>query len=158
MSYVSRSLGPGETLVHAASISWVSYFWSFVIAALGVFALFTWTRVGLALIALGLLVFIAVHLRNNSIELAVTNHKVVAKRGFLARRTLEQRLDKIDAIDVEQSVMGRILNFGDLTIHGTGVDAMSIRRISDPLTFRRKVEQAIEARGNPAATLTKDTG
>jgi uncharacterized membrane protein YdbT with pleckstrin-like domain len=158
MSYVSRSLGPGETLVHVASISWVSYFWSFVVAALGVFALFSWPRVGLALIALGVVAFGAIHFRNSTIELAVTNHKVVAKRGFLARRTLEQRLDKINAIDVDQSVMGRIFNYGDVTIHGTGVDATSIRGISDPLTFRRKVEQAIEARSVGAPPLTKDLG
>ena len=146
MSYVSRSLGPGEAVTYVASISWTSYFWSFVIAALGVFALFEWPRIGLSLIAIGVLAFAFIHVRNGTVELAVTNHKVVAKRGFVARRTLEQRLDKIDAIDVNQGVLGRIFDFGDVTIHGTGVDATAMRMISDPLTFRRKVEQAIEAR------------
>ena len=155
MSYLSRSLGPGETLVYVARITWATYFWSFVVAAAGVFVMFLSLQPGLALFAAGLLWWAVVRVRNGSIELAVTNYKVVAKTGIIARRTLEQRLEKIDAIDVDQSIAGRILNFGDVTIHGTGVDATPVRRISDPLTFRRKVEQAIEAR-TPAPSLTKD--
>jgi len=153
MSYVSRSLGPGESLVYVASITWATYVWSFVIAALGVFVLFVSPHGGLALIAAALVWFAYVGIRNSTIELAVTNFKVVAKKGFIARRTLEQRLEKIDAIDVDQSVAGRILNFGDVVIHGTGIDATPFRMISDPLTFRRKVEQAIEARLPAGAPL-----
>lgn len=156
MSYVSRSLGPGETLLYVARITWATYFWAFVLAALGVFVMFVSLHPGLFLIAAGFVWFAFIGVRNSTIELAVTNYKVVAKKGFIARQTLEQRLEKIDAIDVDQSVTGRILGFGNVTIHGTGVDATPFRMISDPLTFRRKVEQAIEARLPGAPTLAKD--
>ncbi len=155
MSYVARSLGPGEVIVHVARISWVTYVWSIVVGAIGVFLWVyawradlapIWLYAGAAVFVLGFIWFLVVRLRNGSIELAVTNHKVVAKEGLLARNTIEQRLEKIDAIDVEQSVLGRIFGYGDVTIHGTGVDSTPIKMISDPLTFRRKVEQAIEAK------------
>lgn len=155
MSYVSRSLGPGETLLYVASITWASYFWAFVVVAVGVAVMFVSPHAGLIVIAAGIVWFAFIAIRNSTIELAVTNHKVVAKKGFIARWTIEQRLEKIDAIDVDQSVTGRIFGFGDVTVHGTGIDATPIRMISDPLTFRRKVEQAIEAR-SPAPSITKD--
>ncbi|MBV8564493.1 MAG: PH domain-containing protein [Methylobacteriaceae bacterium] len=150
MSYVARSLGPGEKILYVASISWVSYSWAVVVAIIGVVVMFFWLHAGLIILALGLIWFIVVRVHNSTIELAVTNHKVVAKRGFIARETIEQRLEKIDAIDVDQTVLGRILDYGNITVHGTGVDSTPIRMIADPLTFRRQVEQAIEAKIGPA--------
>ncbi|WP_164076142.1 PH domain-containing protein, partial [Stenotrophomonas maltophilia] len=58
-----------------------------------------------------------------STELAVTSRKVVAKWGLIARSTIEQRLEKVDSISVDQTFWGRILNFGHVTIHGTGINA-----------------------------------
>lgn len=155
MSYVSRSLVPGETLLYVASITWATYIWAFVLAAFGVFVLSVSPHAGLLLIALSIIWFTFIGIRNSTIELAVTNYKVVAKTGFIARQTLEQRLEKIDAIDVDQSVIGRILGFGNVTIHGTGIDSTPFRMISNPLAFRRKVEQAIEAR-SPQPSQAKD--
>jgi hypothetical protein len=71
---------------------------------------------------------------------------VVAKWGFIARSTIEQRLEKVDSVSVDQTFLGRVLNFGNVTVHGTGINATPIKMIADPLAFRRKVEQAIEAR------------
>jgi uncharacterized membrane protein YdbT with pleckstrin-like domain len=158
MTYVSESLGPGEEIVYKASLSWVTYVWAFLVAAVGVFAMFFSVTIGLALVVIGLVWFLVVRLHNNSIELAVTNHKVVAKTGLIARNTVEQRLEKIDAIDVAQTVAGRILGYGDVTIHGTGVDSTPIRMIQDPLIFRRKVEQAIEAKQAVIVPVDSVTG
>ena len=158
MSYVSESLGPGEEIVYKASISWVTYVWGFLIAAIGVFVMFFSVTVGLALFVIGFVWALVVRLRNHSIELAVTNHKVVAKAGLISRETVEQRLEKIDAIDVTQTVWGRLLGFGDVTIHGTGVNSTPIRIIHDPLSFRRKVEQAIEAKQAVIIPVDAKTG
>lgn len=146
MSYVARSLGPGEIVVYVAHLSWVTYFWAFALAAVGVFTSFFAPIIGAALLVVAFIWFLFVRFYNSTIELAVTNHKVVAKTGFISRKTIEQRLEKIDAIDVEQSILGRILNFGNVTITGTGISSTPFKLISSPLTFRRKVEQAIEAK------------
>ena len=46
-------------------------------------------------------------------ETDVTNMRVVHKTGFIKRRTFEMALDKIESVDVNQSIMGRILNYGE---------------------------------------------
>jgi uncharacterized membrane protein YdbT with pleckstrin-like domain len=155
MSYVSRSLGPGEELLYVARISWVTYIWPVIVGTIGIFVIFyalyaklhvLWLYTGVAIFVVGFLWFLAIRIRNSSTELAVTNYKVIAKRGFISRETMEQRLEKIDTIQVDQSVMGRILGYGNVTIHGTGVDATPFAGIHDPLTFRHRVDQAIEAK------------
>ncbi|MFN3855322.1 MAG: PH domain-containing protein [Phreatobacter sp.] len=146
MSYVSDSLGPGETIVHEATIHWVVYVWPLVAVILALpVAWLLWPWGGIALVAALLWLAVAWFLSRTT-ELAVTSRKVVAKWGFIARSTIEQRLEKVDSVAVDQTFLGRVLDFGDVTIHGTGINATPIKMIADPLAFRRKVEQAIEAR------------
>ena len=51
-------------------------------------------------------------------ETDVTNMRVVHKTGFIKRRTLEMSLDKVESVDITQSILGRLLNYGDVTIQG----------------------------------------
>lgn len=146
MSYVGDSLGPGETIVHEATIHWIVYFWPIVAVIVGLAAtVFAWPY-GLAVLAAAALWLLVAWFLSRTTELAVTSRKVVAKWGLVARSTIEQRLEKVDSISVDQTFLGRVLNFGNVTVHGTGINATPIKMIADPLVFRRKVEQAIEAR------------
>ena len=77
-------------------------------------------------------------------ELAVTSFRVIAKSGLVRRQTVEQLLNRIDSIEVNQSLLGRLLGYGSVTIIGTGVTHTPIALISDPLGFRRAVHTAIE--------------
>ena len=72
-------------------------------------------------------------------ETDVTNMRVVHKSGFIKRRTFEMALDKIESVDVNQSIMGRILNYGDVTIMGVGEGRETIRTIAAPLQFRNNI-------------------
>lgn len=146
MSYVTDSLGPGETVVHEASIHWIVYFWPLVGALVGLAAAIVFPPYGLVVLAVTLLWLAVAWFMSRTTELAVTSRKVVAKWGFIARSTIEQRLEKVDSVSVDQTFLGRVLDFGNVTIHGTGINATPIKMIADPLAFRRKVEQAIEAR------------
>ncbi|QCK85748.1 PH domain-containing protein [Phreatobacter aquaticus] len=162
MSYVTDSLGPGETIVHEASIHWIAYLWPFVTIILGLgIAVLTVTfgssrlntssngliwLLGFVPLLVGIVWFLVSRFLTRTTELAVTSRKVVAKWGLIARSTIEQRLEKVESISVDQTFWGRMLNFGHVTVHGTGISETPIKRIADPLTFRRKVEQAIEAR------------
>jgi uncharacterized membrane protein YdbT with pleckstrin-like domain len=146
MSYVSDSLGPGETIVHEATIHWVVYFWPLVATVVGIAAAVFLPFYGLILLAAAVLWLAVAWFMSRTTELAVTSRKVVAKWGFIARSTIEQRLEKVDSVAVDQTFLGRVLDFGNVTIHGTGINATPIKMIADPLAFRRKVEQAIEAR------------
>ena len=72
-------------------------------------------------------------------ETDVTNLRVVHKTGFISRKTFEMSLDKVESVDVTQSVMGRIFDFGDVTIMGVGEGKETIRTIASPLAFRNAI-------------------
>ena len=79
-------------------------------------------------------------------ELAITNKRVIAKTGLIQRRTIEMFLEKIESIQVDQGVLGRLLDFGSVIISGTGVQSAPFRNISDPLALRRNFMMAADAR------------
>jgi uncharacterized membrane protein YdbT with pleckstrin-like domain len=72
-------------------------------------------------------------------ETDVTNLRVVHKAGFIKRRTFEMSLDKVESVDVNQSILGRIMNYGDVTVRGVGEGAETIRTIASPLDFRNHI-------------------
>ncbi len=53
-------------------------------------------------------------------ETDVTNLRVVHKTGFISRKTFEMSLDKIESVDVTQSILGRMFDYGDVMVHGVG--------------------------------------
>ena len=77
-------------------------------------------------------------------EFAATNRRVIAKTGFIRRHTLEMLLHKIESVSVNQNVLGRLLNFGTVTVIGTGGTKESFRAIIEPIGVRKKITQIIE--------------
>jgi uncharacterized membrane protein YdbT with pleckstrin-like domain len=71
-------------------------------------------------------------------EFVVTDHRVVAKTGFIRRHTLEMLLSKIESVAVRQNVLGRLLNFGTVTVTGTGGTEESFRAIAEPINVKKK--------------------
>ena len=130
MGYIEESLVEGEKLVHRARISW----WSqFPLVLLGVVTL---------IVVVGVVFLVMAWIRVRSTEIAITNKRVIAKFGFIRRHTVEINLDKVEALRVEQGVMGRVLNFGTIFISGAGTSVAPIANIADPLVFRRKFMEA----------------
>ena len=130
MSYIDDSLIEGERIIHRARVSW----WSqFGLVLLGIVTL---------VIVVGLVFLVMAWIKVRSTEIAITNRRVIAKFGFVKRDTVEINLDKVEALRVDQSVMGRILNYGTLYITGTGSSVEPIPNIADPLVFRRKFMEA----------------
>jgi uncharacterized membrane protein YdbT with pleckstrin-like domain len=69
-------------------------------------------------------------------ELAVTDRRVIYKERLIARRTLEMNRSRVESVDVYQSVLGRLLGYGTITLRGTGGSGEPMPNIDDPLTFR----------------------
>ena len=86
---------------------------------------------------IGILFWVAAVLRYMTTELAFTNKRVIAKFGFISRRTIEPNLTKVESVQINQGILGRIFNFGTLIISGAGNPQAPITGISDPMTFRR---------------------
>jgi uncharacterized membrane protein YdbT with pleckstrin-like domain len=72
-------------------------------------------------------------------EFAVTDRRVIYKCGFIKRHTVEMNMDKIESVDVDQSLLGRLLNYGTIHVLGTGEGIESLRRIAAPLALRNAI-------------------
>lgn len=105
----------------------------------------------IAFFGLGLLFWIAAAIRYMTTELAITDKRVIAKFGFISRNTIELNMAKIESIQVNQGILGRIFDFGSLTIAGGGIPSAPIPGISNPLAFRRAFNDAQEAAAQKAA-------
>jgi uncharacterized membrane protein YdbT with pleckstrin-like domain len=80
-------------------------------------------------------------------EFAVTTTRLIFKVGLVARYTTELLLPKVESIAVNQGLLGRLLNFGDLRVTGAGGAQELFRRVRDPIGFRNHVQQASMAAG-----------
>ena len=148
MSYVARVLQPGETIQHAAKLHWFIYLRTIlllIICVILVGTIFTSDNqtlnlaLGIAAIIfglLGLLTGLGAFIRRATTDLAVTDHRVIYKTGLLSRHTIEMNRDKVESVDVDQTVAGRIFGYGTIVVRGTGGSLELIRNIADPLTFR----------------------
>jgi uncharacterized membrane protein YdbT with pleckstrin-like domain len=74
-------------------------------------------------------------------EFVITNRRIIIKMGFIARSTFEMNLSKIETVNVDQTVMGRIMNYGSITIIGTGGTKEIFHNISKPLEFRKAFQE-----------------
>ena len=149
--YIDEILQPGEKVLYSTNAHWIFYFPAILawIVALGLFVLSRQTTVEglvlLCLVAAGLVALAALYwtlkgwFHRFTAETDVTNLRVVHKTGFIKRRTFEMALDKVESVDVNQSILGRILNYGDVTINGVGEGRETIRTIASPLAFRSSI-------------------
>ena len=99
--------------------------------------------VALGLLAVGVLKFTHMLLVRASTEIAVTTERVVYKSGVIARYVGEMNIERIEGVNVFQSILGRLFNFGSVVIHGMGVGQIILPAVMvDPVKFRRAVEYA----------------
>jgi len=149
--YIDEILQPGEEVLYSTNAHWVFYLPAIAawIVAMILFVLSRATIVegvillclsASAVVAIAALYCTASFLYDTATtETDVTNKRVVHKTGFIKRRTFEIALDKIESVDVNQSIMGRILNYGDVTILGVGEGKETISTIAAPLSFRNAI-------------------
>lgn len=165
MGYVTDNLLKNERVIYDAHLHWTAIFSgkSLALAAVGValgasVPLFGESSVGLyaGLGAVGLLgtVLASGFVQRAGSEFAVTNRRVLIKVGLVRRRTLELNLSKIESVEVEQTVAGRLLGYGQIEVIGTGGTREAFDRVSSPLAFRKAVHEAAEA----AQEITRSVG
>ena len=143
MSYVQEVLQPGEEVRYQASIHWVTYLhgllWLVAAAVLWVVMPTPWRgglvleAVVIILVAGGLFWLARAWFYRWITEIAVTNRRVIYKRGFISRTTAEMHMDKIESVKIDQSILGRILGYGEVTILGTGTGTESLGKIDEPI-------------------------
>jgi uncharacterized membrane protein YdbT with pleckstrin-like domain len=162
MSYVEKHLIDGETIIYETRLHWIVLLAPgllgllFALTGVGMFVLSsraaadqnvsheTLMGLGAAFFVVALIFVARGVLVRNATEMTVTNKRVFVKVGLAARRTVELLLSRVESIGVEESMMGRMLGYGTVIIHGTGGTPEVFNMIAHPLEFRTQVQQQIE--------------
>ncbi|MBV8700480.1 PH domain-containing protein [Bradyrhizobium sp.] len=149
--YIDEILQPGEKVLYSTNAHWIFYLpaiaaWIVALVLLilsrettvqSVTMLALASAVVVALVALYLTVRAWFH--RLTTETDVTNRRVVHKTGFIQRHTFEIALDKVESVDVDQSIAGRVFDYGNVTILGVGEGRETISTIASPLAFRNAI-------------------
>ena len=130
-SYVEGALVKDEKIVHVGHIS----LWSLAHLLIAGVAL-------LPVFGLGLIFLVMAYIKYKTTELAITSKRVIAKFGFISRRTVEININKVESVQVDQAILGRLFNYGTLVISGAGEPQAPIPGISEPMAFRRAFIEA----------------
>ena len=149
MSYVTRILEAGEKVLYKTTYSRSLYAPAILVALLAVAAAATgysqtaWTPAGVFVAtALGLLavyLWLRVSIRRWTTEIAVTDRRVIFKRGLIMRHTVEMNLQKVESVDVDQTLVGRLFDYGDVSVRGTGATFETLHNIDAPLKLRSTI-------------------
>jgi len=119
--YINNNLIKDEYLVYETNYHWVLYFNNIILTLFtgGIYPL----------------------LVSKYSEFGITNKRLIIKTGILSRRTLELNLSKIESVNVNQSLLGRMLGYGSIGVIGTGGTKEYFVSIKNPLEFRRKFQE-----------------
>jgi uncharacterized membrane protein YdbT with pleckstrin-like domain len=150
--YIDDILQPGEKVLYSTNAHWIFFLPAILLWILAAvfFVLSGMVPAGSPLIvacwALAAIVAVVALYKTVTAwfhrwttETDVTNLRVVHKTGFISRNTFEMSLDKVESVDVTQSIVGRIFDFGDITIKGVGEGKEIIKTIASPLVFRNSI-------------------
>ena len=140
MGYIEANLLPGETVVQRARLHWIVFLKAVAVIIVGLALLVVQPIVGAVIAGVGLIMAVPPFLERTTSEFGVTSKRVIIKVGLIQRRTLELLIRQVEAISVDQSIMGRVFNYGSVTLSGTGGVRGVFHNIAAPLDFRRKIQ------------------
>jgi uncharacterized membrane protein YdbT with pleckstrin-like domain len=154
-SYVKSNLNEGEQVLAETAYHWIIFLAPIVISGVVVFCFVLAVISGLAilvqvvdfldifLVLFASVVFIRGLIIFKTTEFAVTNRRVIIKKGLIARDAMEIELGKIEGINVRQSILGRIFGYGSLQVRGTGVGEIWYNLVAKPFDFQKAINGAI---------------
>lgn len=151
MAYYTKVLQPDERVLVIGRLHWMIYRHALLLLCLAVaVAVAAWWLpdateqhaawlAAAALAVIGLLAFLAAWVRRHATEIVVTDKRVIYKRGILSRFTVEMHMNKIETVDVEQGILGRLLGYGTVVVRGTGSGIEPLSAIGHPLAIRNAI-------------------
>ena len=146
MSYIEKNLMNGENIVYRTKLHWVVFLWPviwFVVAIMFFSGGGDVAAAGGLFILIAILTGIASFINFKTSEFGITNKRFVIKVGFIRRNSLEVLLNKVEGIQVNQGILGRILGFGSITVSGTGGTKNQFHKIDAPLEFKKRAQEQI---------------
>jgi hypothetical protein len=78
----------------------------------------------------------------------ITNRRVMEVRGIINKHVRDSALEKVNDVDLKQSIVGRVLRYGTVQIiTGSDIGVNRFQRISNPVRFKRAMLNAKEELG-----------
>jgi len=151
MDYDKQVLQPNETVKAVGTLHWSVYAQGLVLLAAADGLVFSALRMvagshrdmtlrgAIFAFVLALVLLIVTWLRCRGTEIVVTDKRVLYKCGLVTRRTVEMNISKIESVDVQQGIGGRLLDYGTVLIRGTGETLEPLRQVVAPLTLRNAI-------------------
>ena len=129
MKFIRSTLPDNETIEME-----VCFHWTHTLVAWLYLLVLGWLIIGIFL-------FITMYLEKWTTERALTNRRLILKRGFIRRKTEEISFNRIEEVNLSQSILQRILGSGDIRVTGTGAGEVVLKNIDDPLDVQKKVNE-----------------
>ena len=126
MKFIKSTLPDNETIEME-----ISFHWTHTLVA-WLYLLF------LGWLIIGVFLFISMYLEKWTTERALTNRRLILKRGFIRRKTEEISFNRVEEVNLSQSILQRILGSGDIKVTGTGAGEIALKNIDDPLDVQKK--------------------
>ena len=127
MGYIEDTISDNEKIVYVVQFHWIYTFIAFL------YLIF------LGLLLIGIFIFIKMMINKWTTERALTNTRYIQKIGWISRDTEEIGISKIEEVDLQQSILGRILGYGSISISGTGSGHIFLKDIDAPLLFQKNL-------------------
>lgn len=146
MSYIEKNLMNGENVLYRGKLHWVVFLWPviwFVVAVMFFSGGGDTAAAGGLFVLIAIITGVASFINYTTSEFGITNKRVIVKVGFIRRNSLEVLLNKVEGIQVNQGILGRILGFGSITVSGTGGTKDPFHKIDAPLEFRKRAQEQI---------------
>ena len=138
MGFIEQHLTNNERIVHKGHLHWFAYAGGLSLIAVPE----VWLFVAVTLLAL-LIGYIYVWLVSKNTEYYITSKRLIVKKGIVQRNTSELRLVKCEGVMVEQSMLGRLFNYGTIKIT-TGEVVNTYQFIASPIRFRTKLNETLD--------------
>jgi uncharacterized membrane protein YdbT with pleckstrin-like domain len=140
MSYVDNSMIPGEQVAFRTRLHPITLVLPVLLILICLRGAFIFGGLYSSWAMLAIIYGVLKYFNFATSEFAVTNKRVIIKVGILRRRTLELQLSKVEAVAVDQGILGRMLGYGNIVVTGTGGSKEPFKTIRGPLEFRRAVQ------------------
>ncbi len=131
-------------IVYRARLNWVIFFWPVALLCVTAYLAMEYQQlhqpaIFISCVALAWLFVTWMTYQFSS--LTIKKRQVILRTGILVRQTIDIPINKIESIDIRQSLIGSLFRYGSLVITGTGGTRQMVNYLNGPLTCRRHIEQ-----------------
>jgi uncharacterized membrane protein YdbT with pleckstrin-like domain len=137
MKYSDEVLVGDEKVTYETGLHWIVYTPALVLFVIAIICLPSpYPVAALFFLISSCVSVVRAIIRQMTTEIFVTTKRIIFKRGWISRNTIELNLDRVEGLDINQTISGRVFNFGTVTVRGTGIGSELMRDVKDPIGLR----------------------